>query len=311
MWVGFFLCFWITICYSAITRMVEYKNGTRKLIKQDITLSRAQTAIQKSPIYNFNIILYDCTNSTHNSTLVNTIYNYLYQDFFPHVKQCSNNTVSKLDAFIYGVYYILPCNTNTCSDTLLSSMEERSMQLIDRQLYIPSIITVFISPRLCDYLAIADVFGHRILINGLSNLLSKNILLHEWGHNLGLHHSTFSTDEYGDNTCAMGRSIEKPLCFNAAHSHLLKWIHVKIVNTRKLQGCIKLKSLIPYAIDETYYISYEKSVLLIHKIHDPEHGYTRLLTRLKRIQKTYSFPKTSMNITWRYKNNYIHLNICK
>jgi hypothetical protein len=311
MWVGFFFYFWITLCYSTITRMVEYKNGTRKLIKQDSIQFRSQSVLQKAPIYTFNIILYDCTNANPNLTLVNTIYTYLYEDFFPHVKNCSNNTVSKMDAFIYGPYYTLPCNTNTCSDSLLSSMEDRSMQVIDRQMYIPSIITVFINPRLCDYLAMADVLGNRIVINGLHILFSKNILLHEWGHNLGLHHSTFNMDEYGDNTCAMGRSTNKPLCFNAAHSHLLNWIDVKILSTRKLKGCIKLKSQIPYAIDETYYISYQKPALLIHKIHDPEHRYTRLLTRLKRIQKTYSFPEIKINLTWRYKNNYIHLNICK
>lgn len=311
MWVGLLVCSWFILTYATITRMIEYKNGTRKLVKQDTLQFRSQSAILKPPIYTFNIILYDCTNASYNSTLVKTIYTYMYEQFFPHIKQCSNNSVSKLDAFIYGPYYTLPCTINTCSDTLLSSMEDRSMQLIDRQLYVPSIITVFISPRLCDYLAIADVLGSRIFINGISNLFSKNILLHEWGHNLGLHHATLHRDEYGDDTCAMGRSTNRSLCFNAAHSHLLKWINITSISTIRLNGCRKLISSLPYSIDQSYYISYQKPFLLIHKIHDPDNGYTRLVTLLKPIQKKYSIPGTNMNITWRYKNNYIYLNICK
>jgi hypothetical protein len=291
--------------------MIEYKNGTRKSIKQHYLQTRAYNIILKPAIYTFNIILYDCNNVTYNSTMVKSIYTYMYHEFFPHITSCSNHTVSKLDAFIYGPYNTLPCMTTSCTDRLLNSMEDRSMQLIDRQIYIPSIITVFITSHLCDYIAIADVQGNRIFINGIDHLFSKEILLHEWGHNLGLQHATTNRYEYGDTTCAMGRSIDKSLCFNAAHNHLLKWINVTSILTRKLKKCKKLKSLYPYVIDNIYYISYLTPSLLIHKIHDPDIGYTRLITRLKTIQKNYLFITPRINITWRYKNNYIHLNICK
>lgn len=307
---GFFFSLWVLVGCNAITRMIEYKNGSRRMTKQDYFKLRAQSNLLKPAIYTFNIILYDCKNATQNLNLIKTIYSYMYQTFFPHIQECSNKTVSKMDAFIYGIYYTLPCITNTCPDSLLISMEEHSMQLIDRQLYTPSIITVFITPHLCDYIAIADVLGMRIFINGINTLLTPSILFHEWGHNLGLHHATTTLDEYGDDTCAMGRST-KALCFNAAHSHLLNWINVTSIVTHKFNECRNVKSNRPFVIDQIYYISYKKPYLLIHKIHDPEEDYTRLVTRLKSFQKNYTFIEKSIHITWRYKNNYIFLTICK
>lgn len=307
---GFFFSLWALVGCATITRMIEYKNGTRRMTKQEYLKQRAQTNLLKPAIYTFNIILYDCMNATQNLTLIKTIYTYMYQQFFPYVQECSNHTVSKLDAFIYGTYYTLPCITNTCSESFLASMEDKSMELIDRQLYRPSIITVFIPPHLCDYLAGADIMGTRIFINGINTLLTPSIVLHEWGHNLGLQHATSNVDEYGDDTCAMGRSTTS-VCFNSAHAHLLNWINITAISTRKLLDCRKLKSSLPYVIDQIYYISYRKPYLLIHRIHDPHEGYTRLISRLKSFQKNYTFIEKSIQIRWRYKNNYIYLTICK
>lgn len=52
-----------------------------------------------------------------------------------------------------------------------------------------------------------------------------NLFLHELGHNFGLDHSKTFSDEYGDDTCIMGKQPNR--CYNAPHRYSLGWSEPK------------------------------------------------------------------------------------
>lgn len=313
MWVRLFIySLSVFFSYSALHRMIEYKNGSRVISPQSkFYKETAELNIPKLPKYTFNIVLYDCTSESRNDTVIKTIYTYMYSTFFKHIQVCSNNTITKMDTFIYGPYHYLNCSSKICSMSLLDTMEERSLLLIDQQYNIPYIVSVFIKPHLCDYIAVADIGGHKIFINGLDNLLNPSILFHEWGHNLGLRHATTVLDDYGDPDCAMGRP-NYLTCFNAPHSHLLKWITAKPIQTNKIIVCKTYftTSNRPFVINSVYYVSYVNKNLFIHKLHDPDIGNTLLLASFS--NKNGFYELLDVNITWRFKKQmHLYLKICK
>lgn len=57
--------------------------------------------------------------------------------------------------------------------------------------------------------------------------MNARTVVHELGHNLGLHHSrhcyAWGCDEYGDFTDVMGKGA---VHFNAAYMHYLDWLQV-------------------------------------------------------------------------------------
>lgn len=291
------LLFYFLLANCQFTRMVEYKNGTHKEIiynqKDTFTLALKNTF----PSYNFAIVLYNCINETTHHDLLYDINDYMYYTFFPVIKTCSNNRITQLNTILYGPYHTIPCNTH-CTDTLINQLEEKALEVVNYSLKQPYVVSVLIKSIDCSYLGIADINGKRMFINGLDNLLNTNILLHEWGHNLGLRHAAYKMNAYGDFTCAMGNNINTPLCFNAPHSHLLNWVNVTSINTLSLKKNKTFQTLLntPFLINNKYYLSYYQNKVNIYQLID---NYSNLLNIY--IKKNITLD--NLNYSWKLNRN--------
>jgi hypothetical protein len=282
--------------YCQNIRIIEYKNGTHGEISSNKVFFKKEALslfnVNAESSYNFAIVLYNCVNETINHDLLYAINDYMYYKFFPLIKRCSNNKVKNLNTILYGPYNTILCNEKCNTDLL----EERALEIVKFSIKQPYVISVILKPIDCNYLGIADVNGKRIVINGLDNLLNINILLHEWGHNLGLRHAGTKTLEYGDNTCIMGNNIKEDLCFNPAHSHILNWINVTYItgNGKIFKTDIKT----PFLLDNKYYIAYYKKNITIYEVKD---NFTYLVRNL-----FFKLQNTTINnlfLSWKLKNN--------
>jgi len=69
---------------------------------------------------------------------------------------------------------------------------------------------------------------------------SPNVYIHELGHNMGLNHSSYNGDPYGDLSSAMGSCCPNR-CYNAAHLFILEWALPKSVYKLPLKEVTDIK----------------------------------------------------------------------
>lgn len=53
---------------------------------------------------------------------------------------------------------------------------------------------------------------------------NRGVIIHEIGHNNGLHHASKGGDEYGDGSCPMGEAWSGPKTYNLPHMAALGWL---------------------------------------------------------------------------------------
>ena len=107
---------------------------------------------------------------------------------------------------------------------------------------------------------------------------NPRILLHEFGHMLGLKHARQADDEYGDETSVMGRtSNAQNRCFNGYNFWKLQWFHNDHVREIKTSLDLQLPIKIALAafVDASKLLSKHEQSVVVLKIDDYYLVYNR------------------------------------
>jgi hypothetical protein len=158
------------------------------------------------------------TNKRAGSDTVNTLQNYF--------DSCSYGKIEFKDEnqLILGPIDLgIPCNAN-CSQVLLyikvkEALEYAMKQGVDVNRYRHKMFMLPANLR-CGWAGVGEMkCGNSCNSWYYSSYgLETNTIMHELGHNLGLHHSSTFYDEYGDGSCAMGGC-----CGNRCYSVPQSW----------------------------------------------------------------------------------------
>ena len=165
-----------------------------------------------------------------------------------HMAACSRNQVTlqvhRGSGIVHGIVEIRISQAMTFGQNPIRQLENKALALaankigrldrIDHIMVVLPDASSILSPR-HNYVAYGYLFGQVTVYNDVWGGY-YSALAHEWGHNVGLHHSgarrrnrnnQVQLDEYGDTSGLMGysfRQVSGPaMCFNAQKHYLLQW----------------------------------------------------------------------------------------
>jgi len=102
---------------------------------------------------------------------------------------------------------------------------------------------IYILPDGCGFAGLGQVgpcIGPCKLWISSAQAYSPNVYIHELGHNMGLNHSSYNGDPYGDLSGAMGSCCSNR-CYNGAHLYILDWAFPKNVYKLPLKDVTVIK----------------------------------------------------------------------
>ena len=165
-----------------------------------------------------------------------------------HMAACSRNQVTlqvhRGSGIVHGIVEIRISQAMTFGQNPIRQLENKALALaankigrldrIDHIMVVLPDASSILSPR-HNYVAYGYLFGQVTVYHDVWGGY-YSALVHEWGHNVGLHHSgarrrnrnnQVQLEEYGDTSGLMGysfRQVSGPaMCFNAQKHYLLQW----------------------------------------------------------------------------------------
>ncbi|NDG30882.1 hypothetical protein EB118_12515 [bacterium] len=147
------------------------------------------------------------------------------------ISRCSYNQLH-IDASIIPFTVQIPCGMSTNCDTeTWAQLTDTSIQRYSQANPNNFNHIVYIVPYgLCPFVGLGDIGpcnGYcRIWVTADKYNVSS-VYLHELGHNLGLYHSGYNGQEYGDLSSAMGGCCDQR-CFSAVEEYVLNWTKPKV-----------------------------------------------------------------------------------
>lgn len=285
--------------------IIDYENGTSLEINDNQESLRDSYHVVTRPTtsFAFDVVLFGCPNDPYVVT-AEEVYANITQGFFSRVRKCSRGVVTDLNLTVHGPISLF-CN-RTCDPVYTGGMETYAYNLANitgREAARRHVVTAFVSPRPCGYLGIAEVGGSKFIINGVAGLFNPGVMMHEWGHNLGLRHSYHNRNPYGDHTCLMGDAFGSS-CFNAAHAHAVAWVQpVASFSKTFTHPALWIRVPVPpgdFVKSDDVYMSYNPANqrVYIYRTNAPDYAQTALVTAAKPSLKS---PVTVRNVSLRWK----------
>ena len=188
---------------------------------------------------------------------------------------------------VVGPYLLNRSSTDPCDlGALTSAAETAAGQAVDLSTY-PRKVYV-LPPAGCGAAGLAE-FGATPSRAWVFYSEIGDIFAHELGHNLGMHHASTASNEYGDNTSIMGLARNRLRPVNAPHKIQMGWASGTQVVSAERDGDFELAPLelqpgvtaapqvlvVPKAgTTERYYVAYRRAIGINSE------GYAEYMDRL-------------------------------
>lgn len=259
--------------------VIENKDGTETILNSTRTAAAAPLLSPSNVTMSFDLVLAACEADLLDRPPLEDIRTNFSEGVSDRFRRCSKGHINEIVVRIHERLILIPCS-DPCPIANITGTEV--YDIVPKSVPNRHIVIIITRSRSCRFLALADLQGDRIWVNGLTPaILSPGLVMHEWGHNKGIRHATFQKAEYGDRTCVMGGGwVDNTTCFNPPHAHALGWA----VPSRELQGANMTRdawtqfTLMPNAtaaIDRTVYLTYNDR-MYVHLRDLPEYYMSNL-----------------------------------
>lgn len=137
--------------------------------------------------------------------------------------ETSSNTL-ELSGDVFGPFSVPTQNSGTCDTSAWASALEQAATAQGVNLSNYSRRVYVIPGGSCGFAGLGTVGGNpsRAWVTGACQI--PDVYAHELGHNLGMHHASTPTSEYGDRSCVMGIGGVGLRHFNAPHQLQMGWL---------------------------------------------------------------------------------------